>query len=382
MKKIMALFLTNHHDTVGNAYRINRIVSLSKKYQLSLITNAPVLFADIKNKCKIIEINKSISTDRFNYRNSFLIANIINNISDIELLYFFHNDANVALFIRHKKMLCEIHQSHELIGIGNSRGTSLKTFISYILLKISAYLLIQGLKKADYSFAVSSHLVKFFISKGINREKIEYLPHGVDTLIFKMDIEKKRHPQKLNLIYTGWIDLKRGLNLMLDGIQQLTKLKKEVYLTLVGCEDEQLIALKEDCKSRGISSKVSLIKRLDYKEIPNILISADIALSFLDVNPSYSMSPPQKLFEYFACGLPVIANKIPTHNDYIIDGVNGIIIDKLLTEDFCRAVLRVLEDNDLLERMRINASENAKQYDLSIIENKLFSKIENLLDEK
>jgi glycosyltransferase involved in cell wall biosynthesis len=47
---------------------------------------------------------------------------------------------------------------------------------------------------------------------------------------------------------------------------------------------------------------------------------------------------PSKMFEYWACGLPVIASDLPPIRQFLLDGKNGIFFQPSSPEDLARAM--------------------------------------------
>jgi len=343
----------------------------------------PKFISTLVPKAKVLSVSGVECLSPFNLRGLFSIGKAL-NACEFDLLYAFHNDAMALLFFNGKS-LCEIHQSHEIIGIGNEFNKSFRGFVGKLKLKIKSYLLLIGIKRSLFTFAVSKQLVEFFINKGVDSKKIEYLPHGVNLEIFDPDKNlvsarlNKVSSEKFAIVYTGWVSEKRGQKIMLDGLMALLRLTKNVHLIIVGCEKNQLVELKKYVDDHGMASNTTLFGRLDYLEMPEIIKRANVCLSFLEPNASYSMSPPQKIFEYFAMGKPVIANNLPTHTDYIKTDLNGIILDSLEVKNFTEAVLAMMKSDRYVEMSQC-ALESSRSYDIKIIERRLFAKIEELLN--
>jgi glycosyltransferase involved in cell wall biosynthesis len=70
---------------------------------------------------------------------------------------------------------------------------------------------------------------------------------------------------------------------------------------------------------KGLEKYVEMAGWLQYDQLAEFLLSADVGLVLLQPLPRYVAAVPVKLFEYMGSGLPVIANNFPA----IIDIVNG-----------------------------------------------------------
>jgi len=377
--RIVSVFYTTQPDTVGNANRLLRLKFLEDNFSLIVLSNQKEFLQNHLFKSQIISIPK-INIFYLNKIAFWLIAGLRIIVIKFDLLFLFFPEAPIAFFKKGKPFICHIHQSHEIIGISNKkRGIISKIFTEFIL---------SGIQKADFSFTVSEQLKSFFINKGIDEFKIEYLPHGVDLGLFNPHKTKDSAlldhipKEKFVMVYTGWIGENRGLYLILDGLIKLKDQTDKIHLVLVGCEDSDIKKINEYTIENKIKESVSLFGRLDYKEMPKILKRANVCLSFLEPNESYSMSPPQKIFEYFAMGKPVIANDIPTHTDYIKNNYNGYIISKLNAALFKDVVLNLIENKEKYVKMCENALEYSRNYDIIKVENCLAERINIMLSKE
>jgi glycosyltransferase involved in cell wall biosynthesis len=383
-KTIATVFFTDHPDTVGNAIRLKIYECLGNNYNLIVLTNH-VDFVKEKIEGDIIYVqyfkNFPIISDYLFWLKCGLKLLFLK----YDLLFLFHAESPISFFNLKRPFLCHIHQSHEVIIPQEKQNCkSFKDIISLILKKIHVSVIFKGVRRADYNFAVSEQLRNFFINNGVDKEKIEYLPHGVDLELFTSN---NRIPQKVDIrlpknrfiiMYTGWVNEKRGLELLLFGTNEIKKVINNMLLILIGCEKEYIKKINTMGKQMNIHNNVIALGRVDYSLIPYYLEKADLCVSILERNETYSISPPQKLFEYFAMGKPVIANKIPTHTDYIKDGYNGFIINDV--KGFRDAALKLYNDKELYAQMSKNARETAKKYDLKKIEKRLGKVIKKLVE--
>jgi glycosyltransferase involved in cell wall biosynthesis len=382
---VVALFFSSHADSVGNAYRFNRMLLLSKNLKLIIVTNIPEVLSSRLPQAKIIKTQDLHYNGVLGMRGALKIKSILDNL-EYAVLYYFHNDAVIAFFDSHPK-ICEIHQSHEIIGLNNGLRPGMKGKLKKLLFHFRAFLLIKGVKRARYIFAVSPQLKELFIKKGTNHNKIEYLPQGVNTALFNPEnVEKSKILQSVPadrfvMVYTGWVSENRGLKIMLEGLRAIQKQAHRIHLVIAGCEEEYIQKINNFASAHHLEENLSVFGRLSYDEMPKLIARANVCLSFLEANPSYSMSPPQKIFEYFAMGKPVIANKIPTHTDYITDGYNGRIIENLEVNEFAKVILDVMKDDLMYKDLCNNALKYSEKFDMKHIGKRLLSKIEMLISD-
>jgi len=89
-------------------------------------------------------------------------------------------------------------------------------------------------------------------------------------------------------------------------------------------------------------------------------IDFDIGLAPLLDTPFTRSKSPIKAIEYNALGIPVIASNVGPYREYVVDGVNGFLVD---TEaEWVDRINLLLEDTDLRNTMGVAAREHAKSH--------------------
>jgi glycosyltransferase involved in cell wall biosynthesis len=81
-------------------------------------------------------------------------------------------------------------------------------------------------------------------------------------------------------------------------------------------------------------------------DIPDVLACCDIA-----VLPSRAEGLPNAVLEYMAAGLPTIASRVGGNAELIEDGVTGLLFPTENSEALAAALLRLLGDPELAQRM-------------------------------
>ena len=381
--RIACVFRAPHADTTGIAMRISILRILAENYDLSVFTNQPD-FVKIHLACDVVYVpyvNISLFSNYLFWFRCFLRLFFFR----FDLLFCFHDTSPVGIGSFHRPFLCYIVQSHEILGLNSTPDKSnVKTLIKRTTRKIHVKCILKGIRHAASCFVVFQPLKNFLIEQGIKREKLSYLPHGVNLSLFrnespgvkKVDIGVTK--KKFIIMYAGWVSEKRGLNLLLSGLAAIKEVTDDVHMVIIGCEENYIRKINQVAVDLNVLNNLTIIGRVDHSLIPAYLQKADVCLSFLEVNKTYSLSPPQKIFEYFAMGKPVIANNIPTHTEYIQNGYNGYIIDTDPAQ-FKQVVMRLYNNRGQYKQMSKNCIEYSKRYDIRIVENKLVSKIDNLI---
>ena len=81
---------------------------------------------------------------------------------------------------------------------------------------------------------------------------------------------------------------------------------------------------------------------LPYEEVPTWIRSGRIGLVPLLPLPKFMKNISTKTFEYWACGLPVIASNLVPIRPFLTDGYNGVLFEPGSARDSARAIRSLL----------------------------------------
>ena len=153
-------------------------------------------------------------------------------------------------------------------------------------------------KRADGVGCVVSNSHKEFIidSLGINSEKINPIPAGVDLEVFKIGGKKT----SLQLSYHGRVDKNRGLIELIKIHSQLIKDGLDVTLNIHGKGNATSII--QNYKS----DKVNLTDSLETNKLANLSSSYDIGFLPMPDRKVWRLASPLKRSEYLASGMIVL----------------------------------------------------------------------------
>jgi len=116
--------------------------------------------------------------------------------------------------------------------------------------------------------------------------------------------------KKKYLLFMGGFRKWHGILDLIEIMPDLIDSNQNVNLLLVG-EGELTAGLRERVEAMGISDNVIFCGRQPLKEMPVYINAADICLApFFDERSPYTGLSPLKLFEYMACGKPIIASAL------------------------------------------------------------------------
>ncbi|HZP00890.1 MAG TPA: glycosyltransferase family 4 protein [Terriglobia bacterium] len=131
-----------------------------------------------------------------------------------------------------------------------------------------------------------------------------------------------------DFVYRGGLSERTGTMLLLEALRIMADRGKQARLLLMGYSDSELAEknLRDKIRALGLESMVEMRGRIKHEEMAAALGQARIGVSPLQANPKFLLNLPVKIFEYWACGLPVIASDLPPIRPFFRDRQFGLLV--------------------------------------------------------
>lgn len=322
---------------------------------------------EIKNKVKIVDLGKQAKNRarRIIQSNSMLFHRMKNIQADI---VHFHDPELIPFFLFFKRrfpsvsVVFDIHEnfSEKLRGGRDWIPTFLRSAFSY-----SFKTLESRAKKQFDGFVGATDLIA-----GAYPPETSISLHNYPEL---RDYKNFKNPSnervRGRIVYTGGFTAHRGISQVVDALQYV---KSSVELHVFGRQEDHIY---DHCKSlKGFDSvvyhgKVDLLQMLDF------VYNCEIGLVCNQPEGGYQFAMPNKLFEYMACNVPVIASEFDHWKEILEENNAGITVDSTNPERIAVAIDHLLSSEKLIVEMGRNARnciENTYNWDSE------FSKLEGL----
>jgi glycosyltransferase involved in cell wall biosynthesis len=133
--------------------------------------------------------------------------------------------------------------------------------------------------------------------------------------------------KEIDLVYRGGLSERAGTWLLLDAMRLLAVRGKFTRLLLIGyCDDHAVeAALRDRVRLLGLTESVEIHGRIGHEEMAKALGRARIGVSPLQDIPKFRVNIPVKVFEYWACGLPVVASNLPPVRPFFKNVGGGLL---------------------------------------------------------
>ncbi len=236
----------------------------------------------------------------------------------------------------------------------------------------------------DKIVAVSDAVAKKLIEIGIEEQKLLIFYNGIDTSTFK-PTKKTRYvhtkfglPKHRRLIaMISALDPRKGHELFINAAQYAIQHNHNIHFLIIGNHSPE----QENYKKHLIN-KVRELGLTDnfcftgYKDnIPKILNSIDLL-----IQPSLTDAGPLVPLEAMSCGTPVIATNVGGNPEEILHGHTGIIIPANNPELLGQSIIKLIEDQELINEMRHNGRKWIKsKFDSTLLTDNIESMYDELL---
>ncbi|MCA9197632.1 MAG: glycosyltransferase family 4 protein [Planctomycetales bacterium] len=217
------------------------------------------------------------------------------------------------------------------------------------------------LQHADVVVTVSHQVRNYAISVGVDAERVHVVPNGVDIELFHPERngwDAKQHWGLRNGPTLGFVG---GLKPW-HGVESLPKLLADLLpefpslqLVIVG-EGPYRKELVRQLQAYGVEDHAVLTGHVTHVQIPHLVRQFDIALApYPNLSHEFYFSP-LKLFEYMACGVPVVAPSLGQIEAVVRHEENGLLYPAEDHQQLSAACRRLLARPDLRQKLGSQAA--------------------------
>lgn len=202
-----------------------------------------------------------------------------------------------------------------------------------------------------HGIAVSTGNARRLVEQhGFPAERLRVIPNGVDTTVFA----PRPHDGRLRAAWgvpadapligqVGRLSYQKGHTVLFEALRQVWQRIPSAHVVLLGSgemEDE----LRQQARQLERATQVHFVGQ--ERDMPAALTALDVF-----VLPSYIEGLSIALLEAMACGLACVASATDGTVDVLRDGENGLLVPPRNSASLAGALIRVLEDRPLRERI-------------------------------
>jgi glycosyltransferase involved in cell wall biosynthesis len=238
-----------------------------------------------------------------------------------------------------------------------------------------------GLTQADAVTVASRALQSIVWAMGVSPEKVFYVPNGVkmqDAGSRMQGVERAGvlPPASCILLYTRFFEfpVSRVIDVLLRVREQIPNARLLVVGKGLFGEEEELFHLAEragltltnhesrfaDHASR-ITDDITCLGWVPAENLPAAFALATVAIYPFDDTLVNRCKCAVKLCDLLAAGVPVVAEAVGQNREYIRHGETGLLVEPGDVDGFAAAVVRLLEDVPLRERLGSAATRDLRE---------------------
>ncbi|MFW9938371.1 MAG: glycosyltransferase family 4 protein [Candidatus Thorarchaeota archaeon] len=210
--------------------------------------------------------------------------------------------------------------------------------------------------------AVTKMEIPIIRKLGVKEDHIHFIPHGVNTEIFKpvnsSEIKKKYALEDYDVIlYVGRIAKGKGIDKLIKALNLIINQKKKVKLMIIGGDAGFLPTIKKLIQKFNLHNNVIFTGYVPKEGLAKFYSAADIV-----VYPSRQEIFGLVLVEAGACAKPVIGSDIMGPSEIIVNGETGFTSDFQDIKKLSDLIIELLSNKDLMHQMGKNGLERVKKY--------------------
>ena len=200
------------------------------------------------------------------------------------------------------------------------------------------------LREADVVVCVSKEIQDWVVSERGHQEGVILVPNGVDQDVFKPSATKRPDslpPDNIPLIgFTGTFRPWHGIQDLLTSFEYLVKdLGSDAHLLCIGDGPEKP-AFEVNVQQKGLMDRVHFTGSIPHSAVGEWLGHCNLGVAPYPEMEEFWFSP-LKIYEYFSCGMPVVATNRGQIGDLVIDG-RGTLADSGDTRMFAEGMKKEL----------------------------------------
>ena len=260
-----------------------------------------------------------------------------------------------------------------------------------IKIEFLGYLEIFVIRKADAVIAVTQGIKEYLINHGVDKNKVWVIENGANTELFK-PIKDSNVLKKLKdrlhvnneenvVLFVGNLAPWQGVEYLLRATPIIIEEIQKTKFLIVG-EGIMKEKLKSLSKELNIEHNIIFTGTVLYENVPEYINISDVCVApFIRTrNESMGLSP-LKIYEYLACGKPVVASNIKGVGDLLESSTSGISVPPDDPNELAKAIIKLLKNKQLREQMGDNGRKLVvKSYSWETAAKKTKEVFEDMLD--
>jgi glycosyltransferase involved in cell wall biosynthesis len=227
-------------------------------------------------------------------------------------------------------------------------------------------------KKADHLVCIGRDLEREALAAGMPRDRVHYLPPGVDLARFRPPAPGEREqlrstlrwpPEKTIVLFVGRLSVEKGAMDLVEAWRDVNR--PNALLVLVG-PDMPGHRWDAGASGRAYVARHALGDRVRFEgsttDAAPFYRAADVF-----VQPSHFEAFGSSALEAMASGLPIVSSGVGGLADFLAAGGNALIHEPRTPASLARALTQMLDDEPQRRRLAAGALATAQRFELTAL---------------
>lgn len=246
--------------------------------------------------------------------------------------------------------------------------------ISPIKLRLINFLMRLKLRRAAAVISVTEGIKDvLYTDYSVDKEKVYVVGNGANTELFRpisQSLAKQRLGLQSHNSYIGFVGSLypwHGVQFLVTASSRVLRDNPDVAFLIVG-DGKMKEVLQQQAINDGVSENFIFTGVVPYLEVPYFVAACDLVILPLFTKTSNDSGySPLKLYEYMACGKPIIASRL--NGVEIIEKKHlGKLVEPKNPDALAAAIIALLENRSALEEMgQRGRSIAVNQFDWGVI---------------
>ena len=304
-----------------------------------------------------------------------ILKNTLKKIYNVDVLLIRSPSPLAPYFYKYfpRKKICFMIVGDYYESVKNSTPKNLKSIIILFYLIFNNWLFKRQIKKT-----------KTLVNSQELFNKYQYLAFKIDqiktTTLSKHDFFERPNTCQnniINLIFTGRIDLQKGLVELVTATAYLIKRNRNVVCNIVGWESNINTPVQKELVS--LAKLLNIEKQLIFhgRQSVGAMLNSKYRMADIFVLPSYHEGFPRTIWEAMANSLPVITTPVGSIPKTLTKDENVLLVKPKDSVKLANEIERIIDDTSLRKKLIRNGYISALENTLENQTAKLITKLKD-----
>lgn len=204
------------------------------------------------------------------------------------------------------------------------------------------------IKRLDKIFVMIEESRDRLINYGVPPERVVIVSNTPDIKISREESELLNDKSSITLLYLGILNPSRGLDVVIEGINELKNRGVICHLKIAGTGKAKS-EYEEKVRKLGLDEEVTFLGWVDRKTIDSLFNDIDVGVVPHHVCSHWNTTIPNKLFDYMAAGIPVLSTDVRPMSRILERCGGGLIYKDYDVSSFADCVVKLMDRDVRIE---------------------------------